>query len=126
MTRKSEPAKVVQEHCRFNENHKPNDEDQWFHVLQAAPFTNAAAGPSEAGYFYVVPANVNPAEQETWKKSETDVAGGKCLYVSSVSRTKVREGSCMVGGVRLSSRVFKLVNTSVADEYGIRSFGGAC
>jgi len=22
--------------------------------------------------------------------------------------------------------VFKLVNTSVADEYGIRSFGGAC
>ena len=32
----------------------------------------------------------------------------------------------MVGGVRLSSRVFKLVNTSAVDEYGIRSFGGAC
>ena len=32
----------------------------------------------------------------------------------------------MVGGTRLSSRVFQLVNTSVADEYGIRSSGGAC
>ena len=32
----------------------------------------------------------------------------------------------MVGGVRLNSRVFELVNTSVADEYGIRSVGGAC
>ena len=32
----------------------------------------------------------------------------------------------MVSGARLSSRVFKLVNTSVADEYRIRSFGGAC
>ena len=71
-------------------------------------------------------ANVNPSEKETWKKSAPDAAGGRCLYVSSVSRTKVREGSCMVGGVRLSSRVFELVNTSVADEYGIRSFGGAC
>ena len=73
-----------------------------------------------------MPANVNPAEKETWKKSESDAAGGKCLYVGSVSRTKVREGSCMEGGVRLSSRVFEFVNTSVADEYGIRSVGGAC
>ena len=32
----------------------------------------------------------------------------------------------MVGGVRLSSRVFQVVNTSVVDEYGIRSPGGAC
>ncbi len=126
LTSKSEPAKVVQEHCRFNDNHKPNDEDQWFHVLQAEPFTNAASGPTEAGYFYVVPANVNPSAKETWQKSETDAAGGKCLYVSSVTSTKVREGSCMVGGVRLSSRVFKLVNTSVADEYGIRSVWNTC
>ncbi len=127
----AEVVEVVQEHCRFNENHKPNDEDQWFHVLQAAPSTNAATGPTEAGYFYVVPANVNPADQATWKKSESEAAGGRCLYVDSVSRNgvsrdEVREGSCMVGGVRLSSRVFKLVNTSAVDEYGIRSSGGAC
>ena len=32
----------------------------------------------------------------------------------------------MVSGARSSSRVFKLVNTSVADEYGIRSVGGGC
>ena len=32
----------------------------------------------------------------------------------------------MVSGARSSSRVFQFVNTSVADEYGIRSFGGAC
>ena len=80
---------------------------------------------------------MNPSYKETWQKSETDAAGGRCLYVtsvevSSVSRqavqpsTKVREGSCMVSGARSRSRVFKLVNTSVADEYGIRSFGGAC
>ena len=95
-------------------------------MQQAAPFTNAASGPTEAGYFYVVPANVNPSAKETWQKSETDAAAGTCLYVSSVTSTKVREGSCMVGGVRLSSRVFKLVNTSVADEYGIRSVGNTC
>ena len=71
-------------------------------------------------------ANVNPSEKETWKKSAPDAAGGRCLYVSSVSRTKVREGSCMVSGARPRSRVFQLVNTSVADEYGIRSVGGAC
>ena len=97
-----------------------------FHVLQAAPFTNAASGPTEAGYFCVMLANVNPAEKETWQKSENQVAGGRCLHVSSVSRDEVREGSCMVGGVRLSSRVFKLVNTSVADEYGIRSVWNTC
>ena len=94
-------------------------------MLQAEPFTNAASGPTEAGYFYVVPANVNPAEEDSWKKSlssqEIEVTGSKCSYVDSVSRTKVREGSCMVSGARSSSRVFKLVNTSVADEYGIRS-----
>ena len=95
-------------------------------MLQAEPFTNAASGPTEAGYNYVMPANVDPAEKATWKKSETDAAGGKCLYVGSVSRTKVREGSCMESGVRLSSRVFKLVNTSVADEYGIRSVWNTC
>ena len=141
LTSKPNPAEVVQEHCRFDENHKPNDEDQWFHILQAEPFTNAASGPTEVGYFYVMPANVNPADKETWKKSlssqETEVAASRCLYVSSVEvssvsrqavqpSTKVREGSCMVSGARSSSRVFKLVNTSVADEYGIRSFGGAC
>jgi len=75
-------------------------------------------------------ANVNPAEKESWKKSlssqETEVATSRCLYVSRVSRTKVREGSCMVSGVRLSSRVFQFVNTSVADEYGIRSVWNAC
>jgi len=71
-------------------------------------------------------ANVNPAEEETWQKSESDVAASRCLYVSSVSRTKVREGSCMVGGARSSSRVFKLVNTSAADEYGIRSVWNTC
>ncbi len=43
------------------------------------------------------------------------------MYVTSVSRTKVREVTCMVRGVRLRSRVFQFVNTSVADEYGIRS-----
>ena len=128
---KAEPAEVVQEHCQFNENHKPNDEDQWFHVLQAEPFSRAADGPTDAGYFYVVPANVNPVDKATWKKSENEVSGGRCLYVGSVSRngdsrSEVREGSCMVGGVRLSSRVFKLVNTSAVDEYGIRSVGGAC
>ncbi len=32
----------------------------------------------------------------------------------------------MVGGIRLPFQVFKLVNTSVADEYRIRSPGGAC
>ena len=32
----------------------------------------------------------------------------------------------MVSGARLSSRVFQLVNTSVADDYGIRSVGDAC
>ncbi len=121
---------LVQEHCRFNDNHKPNDEGQWFHVLQAEPFTNAASGPTEAGYFYVMPANVNPAEKDSWKKSlssqETEVEASRCLYVSRVSRTKVREVSCMVSGVRLSSRVFQLVNTSVADEYGIRSVWDAC
>ncbi len=71
-------------------------------------------------------ANVNPSYKETWQKSETDAAGGRCLYVDSVSRTKVREGNCMVSGARSSSRVFKLVNTSVADEYGIRSVWDAC
>ena len=83
------------------------------------------------GYFYVMLANVNPADKETRKKSESEAAGGRCLYAgrvsrNGVSRSEVGEGSCMVGGVRLSSRVFKLVNTSVADEYRIRSFGGAC
>jgi len=73
-----------------------------------------------------MPANVNPADQATWKKSESEAAGGRCLYVSSVSRSEVREGSCMEGGDRSGSRVFQLVNTSVVDEYGIRSFGGAC
>ncbi len=97
-----------------------------FHVLQAAPFTNAASGPTEAGYFCVMLANVNPADKETWQKSENQVAGGRCLHVSSVSRTKVREGSCMVSGARSSSRVFKLVNTSAVDEYGIRPVGDAC
>ncbi len=86
----------------------------------------AASGPTEAGYYYVMPANINPADQETWKKSENQVAASKCLHVSSVTRTKVREGSCMEGGARSSSRVFKLVNTSAVDEYGIRSSGGAC
>ena len=71
-------------------------------------------------------ANVNPAEKETWQKSENQVAGSRCLHVSSVSRTKVREGSCMVSGARSRSRVFKLVNTSAVDEYGIRSVWGAC
>ena len=32
----------------------------------------------------------------------------------------------MVGGARSRSRVFRLVNTSVADEYGIRSSAGGC
>ena len=32
----------------------------------------------------------------------------------------------MVSGARSSSRVFQVVNTSVADEYGIRSVWGAC
>ena len=32
----------------------------------------------------------------------------------------------MVSGARSRSRVFKLVNTSVADEYGIRSVWDAC
>ena len=86
----------------------------------------AASGPTEAGYYYVMPANINPADQETWKKSENQVAASKCLHVSSVSRTKVHEGSCMEGGARSSSRVFKLVNTSVADEYGIRSVWNTC
>ncbi len=141
LTLKPKSTTLVQEHCRFNDNHKPNDEDQWFHVLQAEPFSNAASGPTESGYFYVMPANVNPADKDSWKKSlssqETEVAASRCLYVtsfevSSVSRqavqpsTKVREGSCMVSGARLSSRVFQLVNTSVADEYGIRSVWGAC
>ncbi len=89
-------------------------------MLQAEPFSNAASGPTEAGYFYVIPANVNPAEKDSWKKSlnsqETEVAASRCLYVSRVTHTKVREGSCMVSGARSSSRVFKLVNTSVADE----------
>ena len=76
-------------------------------------------------------ANVNPADQGTWKKSESEAVGGRCLYVGSVSRndvsrSEVREGSCMVGGVRLPLRAFKLVNTSVADEYRISPFGGAC
>ncbi len=74
----------------------------------------------------IIPADINPVDKETWQKSAPDAATGKCLYVGSVSRSEVREGSCMVGGVRLSSRVFELVNTSVADEYGIRSVGGAC
>ena len=110
-------------------------------MLQAEPFSNAASGPTEAGYFYVMPANVNPAEKDSWKKSlssqETEVAASRCLYVtsvevSSVSRqavqpsTKVREGSCMVSGARSSSRVSRLVNTPAADEYGIRSVGGGC
>ena len=100
-------------------------------MLQAAPSTNAATGPTEAGYFYIVPADVYPADQGTWKKSESEAAGGRCLYVgrvsrNGVSRSEVREGSCMVGGVRLPLRAFKLVNTSVADEYRISSFGGAC
>ena len=86
----------------------------------------AASGPTEAGYYYVMPANINPADQETWKKSENQVAASKCLHVSSVTRTKVREGSCMEGGARSSSRVFKLVNTSAADEYGIRSVWNTC
>ena len=131
LTRKLKSTTLVQEHCRFDDNHKPNDEGQWFHVLQSEPFSNAAVGPTEAGYFYVMPANVNPAEKESWKKSlssqETEVAGSKCLYVDSVStRKEVREGSCMVSGARSSSRVFRLVNTPAADEYGIRSVGGGC
>ena len=32
----------------------------------------------------------------------------------------------MEGGARSDSRVFKLVNTSAVDEYGIRSPGGGC
>ena len=48
------------------------------------------------------------------------------MYVDSVSRTKVREGSCMVSGARSRLRMFRLVNTSAADEYGIRSVWGAC
>ena len=130
LTRKQESAKLVQERCRFNEHYKPNDEDQWFHILQAEPFSEEADGPTKAGYFYVMPANVNPDEEETWKKSlsskETEVAASRCLYVGSVSGSEVREGSCMVSGARSSSRVFKLVNTSVADEYGIRSVGNTC
>ena len=67
------------------------------------------------GYFYVMLANVNPVDQGTWKKSESEVATGRCLYVDSiVTRNEVHEGICMVGGARLSSRVFRLVNTSVA------------
>ncbi len=132
MTRKAESAtlvRVVQEHCRFDVNHKPNNEKQWFHVLQAAPFTNAADGPTVAGYFYVVPANVNPVVKDSWKKSETEVevAGSRCLYVDSiVTRNEVHEGSCMVSGARSRLRMFRLVNTSAADEYGIRSVWGAC
>ena len=72
-------------------------------------------------------ANVNPSYKETWQKSEPDAAGGRCLYVDSVStRKEVREGSCMVSGARSGSRVFRLVNTPAADEYGIRSVWGAC
>ena len=126
LTRKPESTKVVQERCRFNEQYKPNDEDQWFHILQAEPFSNAAAGPTKAGYFYVMPANVNSADQRSWKKSETEVAASRCLYVGSVSGSEVREGSCMVSGARSSSRVFRLVNTSVVDEYGIRSVWNGC
>ena len=110
-------------------------------MLQAEPFTNAAADPAEAGYNYVMPANVNPAEKETWKKSETDAAASKCLHVNSVSRqvvtphtkgqdvqpiTKVREGRCMVNGARSGLRMLRLVNTPVADEYEIRSSAGGC
>ena len=132
LTRRAESAtlvRVVQERCRFEGNHKPNNEKQWFHVLQAAPFSNAADGPTVAGYFYVVPANVNPAEEDSWKKSENEVevAGGRCLYVDSiVTRNEFHEGRCMVRGSRLSTRMFRLVNTSAVDEYGIRAFWGAC
>ena len=79
--------------------------------------------------FYVVPADVSPAEEDSWKKSENEVevAGGRCLYVDSiVTRNEVHEGRCMVRGARLSTRMFRLVNTSVADEYGIRSVWDAC
>ncbi len=136
LTSKPEPAKVVREHCRSNESHKPKDEDQWSHVLQAEPFPNAASVPTDAGYSYVTLANVNPDEKDSWKKSlnsqKTEATASRCLYASSVEvssasrqavqpSTKVREGSCMVSGARSSSRVFQFVNTSVADEYGIRS-----
>ncbi len=132
LTRRAESAtlvRVVQERCRFDVNHKPNNKKQWFHVLQAAPFSNAEDGPTVAGYFYVVPADVSPAEEDSWKKSENEVevAGGRCLYVDSiVTRNEVHEGRCMVRGARLSTRMFRLVNTSVADEYGIRSVWDAC
>ena len=86
-------------------------------------FFQLAAG---GGHVYVMPANVNPVKEETWKKSETDVAASRCLYVGSASGSEVREGSCMVSGARSSSRVFKLVNTSVADEYGVRSVWNGC
>ena len=122
-------VQVVQEHCRFDDSHKPNDEDQWFHVLQAAPFTNAVDGPTTAGYFYVVPANINPAKEDSWKKSEKEVeaAGSRCLYVDSLlTRDEVHEGRCMIRGARSSLRMFRLVNTSAVDEYGIRSAWGAC
>ena len=95
-------------------------------MLQAEPFSNAVDGPTDVGYFYIVPANVNPVEKGSWKKSETDVAASRCLYVGSASGSEVREGSCMVSGARSSSRVFRLVNTSAVDEYGIRSVGDGC
>ena len=96
-------------------------------MLQAEPFSNPASDPTEPCYFYVTPANANPADQETWKKDESEVATGRCLYVESIVMcNEVHEGSCMVGGARSSSRVFQLANTSAVDEYGIRSVGGVC
>ena len=79
------------------------------------------------GYFYVMLADVNPVDQGTWQKSESEAATGRCLYVDSiVTRNEVHEGRCMVRGSRLSTRMFRLVNTSAVDEYGIRAFWGAC
>ncbi len=46
--------------------------------------------------------------------------------MGGASGGEVRRGACLVGVARSASRVFSLVETSVPDEYGIRSFGGAC
>ncbi len=82
------------------------------------------------GYFYVLPASVVSGDRVSWAKElsseEGEVDGERCLYVGGASGGEVRRGACLVGGARSALRVFRLVGTSVADEYGISSPGGAC
>ncbi len=117
-------VRVVQERCGYDSSHRPNDQRQWFHVLQAEPLPNFK---SSLGSFYFIPANIITGDQDSWKlkldSNDDEVKGKKCLYVGGALNREVRRGDCMVGGARAKSRVFYLFPIGL-DGYGIRESWG--